>query len=243
MTDEPVFTARDFVAYLRRKGSLPLIQPPETAILLYQKEVFDYACRRAWRRPVSLFGATMLPRGRFGLFTGFGSGAAATAALVEQLIAFGVKQFISIGLAGGLQENLKAGDLLVATGAVRDEGVTRHYLPAAEIIDAAPALIDVISQKLVEGKIPFCTGLVWSTDAPFREMKNDVIRRQQSGVIGVDMESAALLGVAGFYGLPALSLFSIADNISGGIWKMPDDLRPAFDGLNVLIKLVLSLRS
>lgn len=48
---------------------------------------------------------------------------------LELLIAWGVKQFITLGIAGGLQKNLLIGDIIVCEKAIRDEGTSHHYLP------------------------------------------------------------------------------------------------------------------
>jgi uridine phosphorylase len=57
---------------------------------------------------------------------GFGIGAPAAATVLEELIALGVREFISIGTAGCLQPQRALGEAIVCTGAIRDEGVSHH---------------------------------------------------------------------------------------------------------------------
>ena len=56
--------------------------------------------------------------------------------LLEILIELGVKRFINVGIAGGLQKTSHIGDVVVCTSAIRDEGVSYHYLEDP----SAPAL-------------------------------------------------------------------------------------------------------
>jgi len=146
-------------------------------------------------------------------------------------------------MAGGLQENLSAGSLILSTGAIRGEGVTRHYLPPAESVESSAEFARGVGDILAKQNPPHFSGLTWTTDAPFRELRKDVLNYQNRGVLAVDMEAAALLAVARSYGLPALAAFSIADTLANGIWNMSKDLRPAQLGLTVLFEAVLEYLS
>lgn len=74
--------------------------------------------------------------------TSTGIGCPSAAIAVEELIMIGADTFIRVGTSGGMQPHLKAGDLGIVTGAIRDEGTTLHYLPAEF---PAVADIDVVS--------------------------------------------------------------------------------------------------
>jgi uridine phosphorylase len=71
--------------------------------------------------------------GRVGLIGRFGIGAPAATAVLEQLAALGTTAMISVGTAGSLQRDLVPGDLVLCEAAVRDEGVSHHYLPPARL--------------------------------------------------------------------------------------------------------------
>lgn len=49
--------------------------------------------------------------------------------IVTELLALGAKTLLRVGTCGSLQPSVKSGDLVIATGAVRDEGTSSHYLP------------------------------------------------------------------------------------------------------------------
>ena len=66
-----------------------------------------------------------------------GIGAPSTAILVEELAKIGVRRMIRVGNSGGLQPALALGDLVITTGAVRDDG-TSQQLRAARVSRRSP---------------------------------------------------------------------------------------------------------
>jgi uridine phosphorylase len=58
-----------------------------------------------------------------------GMGCPSTAIAVEELIKVGADTFIRVGTAGAIQPDMDLGDVAIVTGAIRDEGTTRQYLP------------------------------------------------------------------------------------------------------------------
>jgi len=58
-----------------------------------------------------------------------GVGAPLAAGLLEEVIAFGCRKFIACGGCGVLEKDIAVGNLIVVPGAIRDEGVSYHYLP------------------------------------------------------------------------------------------------------------------
>ena len=59
--------------------------------------------------------------------TGIGGPSASIA--MEELVRCGADTFIRVGTCGGIDTNVKSGDLVIATGAVRMEGTSREYAP------------------------------------------------------------------------------------------------------------------
>ncbi|NLG34480.1 MAG: uridine phosphorylase [Lentisphaerae bacterium] len=134
-----------------------------------------------------------------------GIGCPSTAIAVEELIQCGADTFIRIGTCGALQREVKLGDLCITTGAVREEGTTRQYVPlsypAVADLDVTLALREA-ARKL---KLPAHTGIGHCKDAFFIEDKNIPIREEidakwnawyKSNVISTSMESAALFVVS-----------------------------------------------
>ncbi len=74
-----------------------------------------------------------------------GMGGPSTAIAVEELYQTGVRTFVRIGTCGGMDERVKGGDVVIATGAIRMEGTTREYVPiefpAVADLDVTNALV------------------------------------------------------------------------------------------------------
>jgi len=242
--DQPVLTPAELLAYRRARGVLPEFIPPLMVIFAPQKYLADYVLRHhSTKRIRGFFGEFYLlkrTKGRIALSTGFGIGAPVTAGLADEFSALGARQFVLIGMAGGLQPGLNPGSLVICTSAVRGEGVSHHYLPLAETVESSDEMARGVGKILEQRGQPYSAGLTWTTDAPFRERRKDVLEYQSRGVLAVDMEAAALLSVASAHGLPALAVFSISDTLANGTWSMPDDPRPAQHGLSILFDSVLS---
>ena len=243
MNDSPVFTAKDYLAYLREKKQVPDIIPPKSLILCYQKDLIEYVIRKHSTKKIKIFGSELILLKKFdsqiGVFGRFGVGAPATATIVDLFCALRVEQFLIIGMAGGLQPNLQTGNLVLSTGAIRGEGVSQHYLPESEIVESSSEILAGLSQSLTAKKHLYSSGVTWTTDAPFKEMKSEVLAYQNRGVLAVDMEAAAMLAVARANHRSGLAAFSVTDSLADGKWVMPKDLSPAREGLFILFESAL----
>jgi uridine phosphorylase len=238
--DQPVLTAKELLAYRRANGQLPDFPPPRAVIFAPQKSLADYILRRyATKRVKGFLGEFHLLKranGLVALSAGFGIGAPVVAGLADEFAALGVERFVLIGMAGGLQPELDAGSLVISTGAIRGEGVSGHYLPPHPTVASSENVVHGLSETLAKRNHPHSLGATWTTDAPFRELRKDVLKYQNQGVLAVDMEAAAMLSVASSLGLSAVAAFSIADRLSDGHWRMADDLRPTESGLKNLFE-------
>ncbi|MEA2623537.1 MAG: uridine phosphorylase [Chloroflexota bacterium] len=146
--------------------------------------------------------------------TSHGVGGAGAAVAFEELIQGGARTIIRLGTSGAFPIDIRSGDLLVATGAVREDGVSERLLPLAYPaicdIDVTRALID--AAKAAEG-IHFGTGVMLTTATFYPGAVPD--RReiwQQAHLAGVEMELATLLIVAALRGVRAGGIFTVDGN-------------------------------
>ena len=245
--NEPVLTSSELLAYQRSIGALPDFSPPRTVIFVPQKTLAEFALRRhASRRIKGFFGEFYLLKnagGEIALSTGFGIGAPVVASLADQFVALGVQQFAIVGLAGGLQPEMNPGSLVICNKAIRGEGVSQHYLPPGQTVDSSDEMANGLSRVLANRGQPHTCGTVWTTDAPFRELRKNVLEYQRAGVLAVDMEAAALFSVARSASLSAVAAFSIADQLSDGRWRMTKDIRPTQKGLELLFDVLMEFLS
>ncbi|MDR3318486.1 MAG: nucleoside phosphorylase [Clostridiales bacterium] len=141
--------------------------------------------------------------------TSVGIGGPSMAIGVEELVKLGVRTFIRIGTCGGIDLSVKAGDLIAANAAVRQEGTGLEYLPLAFPAVADFGVTAALKAVLDKHKQNYHIGTVQSKDSFYGEMEPDrmPVREQltqqweiykRSGVLASEMECAALflLGAA-----------------------------------------------
>lgn len=147
-----------------------------------------------------------------------GIGAALAANLLEEMIAFGCQKFIACGGAGVLEKGLAVGHLIVVTAAVRDEGLSYHYLPAGREVIANPEGVGALQAVLQKHGVPHILGKTWTTDAPYRETYAKVAARREEGCITVEMEAAAMMAVAHYRSRVFGQVLYAGDDLSGAEW-------------------------
>lgn len=153
--------------------------------------------------------------------TGIGGPSAAIA--MEELCAIGADTFIRVGTCGGIRLDVQSGDLVIATGAVRQEGTSREYapleFPAVPDYTVLTALVDA-ARKLGGS---FHTGVVQCKDSFYGQHSPDrmpvsyeLLSKWEAwkrlGVLASEMESAALFTVAAALGVRCGSAFHVIWN-------------------------------
>ncbi|MFP4287003.1 MAG: nucleoside phosphorylase [Candidatus Izemoplasmataceae bacterium] len=157
-------------------------------------------------------------------------GSAACAGFYEEYIALGAKEIIFCGGAGALDASLNVGALMIVEGAIRDEGLSYHYLKPSRTVEANPEIVNKIERFLKDKEIPFIKGIVWTTDAFYRETRSKIKARANEGALMVDMEQAGLLAVSKFRGVSYGAILYAGDDLSqeiwdGRLWHQKKDLR------------------
>lgn len=237
---EAVMTPENFVAYINRRKKSKPAPVPECLILCYQKsllwqisQTMEVTDAFLTNQPILLlddFDKRVAIAGEFGI------GAPAAVSFVENMIASGVKKFVSVGTAGALQPDLKVGHMLVCNRAIRDEGTSFHYLPGEKYSTADPELTAMLKASLKKSKSPFQAGTTWTTDAPYRETKAEILQYQREGVLSVDMETAALFAVAKYRKVKMAALFAISDSLADLSWTPGFHFKDLRTSLTTLIR-------
>lgn len=137
--------------------------------------------------------------------TGIGGPSASIA--MEELYRCGADTFVRIGTCGGMQTEVKSGDVVIATGAIRMEGTSREYAPIEFPAVADLDIINALVASAKDLKYPFHTGVVQSKDSFYGqhepevkpvsyELLNKWEAWKRLGCLASEMESAALFTVA-----------------------------------------------
>ncbi len=146
-----------------------------------------------------------------------GIGGPSTSIAVEELAQLGIRTFLRVGTTGAIQANIKVGDVLVTTGAVRLDGASQHFAPLSfpavadfacttALVEAARAAganthigITASSDTFYPGQERYDT---WSGRV-VSHLQGSMKEWQQMGVLNYEMESATLLTMCASQGLRA----------------------------------------
>ena len=147
-----------------------------------------------------------------------GVGAPLVCGIFEEVIAYGCRKFITIGGCGVLDKDMEVGKLILVDSALRDEGVSYHYLPPDREINAQTGALSKIEGVLIDKHIPYMIGKTWTIDAPYRETRSKIKARREEGCIAVEMEAASLMAVAQFRNVLYGQILYAGDDLSGEKW-------------------------
>ena len=132
----------------------------------------------------------------FGI-VGCAVGAAFAVLIAEQLFASGCELLLSMTSAGQLAEVGAAAPYFVLIDwALRDEGVSYHYLPPAEFCAADAEMLAAVGGAFDGLRVRVIRGATWTTDAPFRETAAQIADMRARGLLAVEMEAAGLYAFA-----------------------------------------------
>lgn len=153
--------------------------------------------------------------------TGIGGPSAAIA--LEELCAIGADTFLRVGTCGGIRLDVRSGDLVIATGAVRQEGTSREYAPleypavpdyhmVAALVDAAKGM-----NKAWHAGVVQCKDSFYGQHSPDRmPVSSQLLEKWEAwkrlGVLASEMESAALFTVAAARGVRCGAAFHVIWN-------------------------------
>ena len=193
---DSLITPQDLHASLQAEGAFPDLSAVRGAIICYQARIMDQIAASENATRVRGVGGGNCSRRCWpercpdrAVFGRFGIGAPVAAVVLEDLIAFGIRSVVGAGTAGCLQRGMAVGDLVVCTGAIRDEGVSYHYIEADAPALPDAAMTDRLGAALAAEVAETClhAGPSWTIDAPYRETVEKDQRCQAMGVQTVEM--------------------------------------------------------
>ncbi|MFD1431832.1 nucleoside phosphorylase [Lacticaseibacillus yichunensis] len=140
-------------------------------------------------------------------------GAPAATQLLEFVIAYGAHEIVAVGSCGTLTAR-EEGALLLVREALRDEGTSYHYLPAAPSIAFEAGFGERVAAQLLALGSPVERVKTWTTDAFFRETPAQIERALELGVTVVEMEAAALAACARYRNVRFAELLFTGDSLA-----------------------------
>ena len=159
--------------------------------------------------------------------TGIGSPGAAIA--VEELARVGVDTLIRVGSCGAIQPETEVGDLIITSGAVRQEGTSDEYIREDYPAVADHAVVAALAAAAEELGYDYHVGLTASTDSFYagqsregfggyrsRNSEAMIEELKQANVLNFEMEASAILTLANIYGLRGGAVCTVyADRTTG----------------------------
>lgn len=122
--------------------------------------------------------------------------------VAEQLAVCGARVVVGLASAGRVSPELPLPAVVVADEAIRDEGTSYHYLPPAQTVAASGVVASALEDTLPEAGLPVRRGLVWTTDAPYRETRSQISRHAARGAWAVEMQAASLFAFGRHHHFP-----------------------------------------
>lgn len=123
-------------------------------------------------------------------------GASFAVLVAEELFVSGCKLLISMTSAGQIVPMGQPPYFVLIERALRDEGTSYHYLPPAPYSQIDPTLLTCLEGTFAGASARVLGGATWTTDAPFRETEYAIEYARSEGILGVEMEAAALYAFA-----------------------------------------------
>lgn len=146
--------------------------------------------------------------------TSHGIGSAGAGIAFEELARAGARAIVRAGTCGAVRDDLTDGGLVVAIGAVREEGLTPKLVPLSYPAVADPRVVVALQQAASAADAPMTTGIVLTDDRfyPSDAMPYDWRTWKASHIAAVEMEASALFIIASLHGLMAGGIFTIDGN-------------------------------
>jgi uridine phosphorylase len=172
-----------------------------------------------------------------------GIGAPSTAVVFEELCKLGAHTFIRVGNSGGLSPALGLGDLVITSGAVRDDGTSKTYVLPEFPAVAHHQVVAALEQAAGERELTHHIGITWSLDAFYARnaalgadgelasmsvggywpphLETRIREMQAARVLNCEMEAGVLLTLAGLFGLRAGCICVVSDRTP---WPGPAEI-------------------
>jgi uridine phosphorylase len=236
--EESAFTPQALIEAVRAEKGMTSVTVPEVCVLEFDGDLTDqlvqsnaverwktWACFHTPMFALEVNGRPCgtVPRAIGGPFA---------VLVAEQLLASGAKVIVGLTSAGRVSQQLPIPSLVIATGAIRDEGTSYHYLLPADSVEAPMNLIPSLLAELGPLGLPVHCGMVWTTDAPYRETAQELKMYADQGVLAVEMQAASLFALASMRNA-AIGVVAHVTNAIDHTGE-PFDKGPQTDGIRIL---------
>jgi hypothetical protein len=181
----------------------------------------------------NMLGFTGTYKGKRISVQGTGMGIPSISIYVQELIReYGAKRLIRVGTCGGMQKDIPLRDVVIAQAATTDSGIIRNIFgPSIQFAPIANfELLRKAYDNAIAAHIPVRVGNVISVDRFYDdEIDNDKLSAY--GILAVEMETAGLYVLAAKYGVAALGLFTVSDQLITKEACTPEERQLSFNNM------------
>jgi 5'-methylthioadenosine phosphorylase/purine-nucleoside phosphorylase len=165
-----------------------------------------------------------------------GMGCPSAAIVIEELIQLGVKRLLRVGTCGGLQPDLKLGDLIVAISAVAADSTAAHLVNEPHVPTADWDLVHAAVHSAKELGKPVRVGPIVSSDLFYNPDDGQYQRWSDRGILAVEMEAAVLFTLGALRKVHAGCLLTVSDVVVEGefVRISDEEMRNAVDQMTQL---------
>jgi uridine phosphorylase len=170
--------------------------------------------------------------------TGIGSPSAAIA--VEELARVGAETLLRVGSCGAIVPAASIGDLVITTGAVRQEGTSEEYVREDYPASADHRVVSALVAAAEQLDYDYHLGVTCSTDSFYagqsrpgydgfqaRDSEANIDELRAVGVVNFEMEAASILTLASIYGLRAGAVCTVYANRETGEFRTEGEAKAA----------------
>lgn len=164
----------------------------------------------------------------------------AIATQAEDLIAGGVRELIHVGFAGGIQPDMRPGDIVITDGAYNDTAVARLYGYDLEIIESSKELTNAMCKIFSDREIVYRRGTHWTTDAGYMETWGQIIEYRNKGALCAEMEGIGLFTVAAYRKCSAAAIYVISDVHNEESWQLGWSMNTVESSVQKILNIIVS---
>jgi 5'-methylthioadenosine phosphorylase/purine-nucleoside phosphorylase len=165
-----------------------------------------------------------------------GMGCPSAAIVIEELVQLGVKRLLRVGTCGGLQPDMKLGDLVVAISAIPADSTAQHLVNEPHVPTADWELVHGAVHAAKELGKPVRVGPIVSSDLFYNPDDGQYQRWSDRGVLAVEMEAAVLFTLGALRRVKAGCLLTVSDVVVEGefVRISDEEMRNAVDQMTQL---------
>lgn len=165
-----------------------------------------------------------------------GIGCMSTAVAIEELANIGCDYFIRVGTAGSLSPDIKPGEIVIATGAVRGDGASKEYIANSYPAVADFDVVNALRKRTKNLDVNYNLGIIRSHDAFYMESpfafgnwKMKVAPWVEAGVLAIENESSTLFVIGSLRKLHVGTILVTAGSLVTGEKATPEEIKTSVD--------------